>query len=206
MSVLTATQPAVPITPPPATPVFPRPKRWTVAEFHEVRSTGIWDGQRTYLVRGVIWEQGPMKPPHAALVGIVEKALESAFGVGYCCRTQVPLVLGLDSDPFPDVAILSGTLRDYLTSHPTSAHLVVEVADTSMFEDQTTKAELYATAGIQEYWIVDVNDRKLYVHRDPKAIPAGGVSYRNTFALTVNDTVSPLAAPNETIRVADLLP
>ena len=209
MSVLTASTSVAPVTPPPHAPTaspYPRVKRLTVSEFHEVRSTGIWDGQRTYLIRGVIWEQGPMKPPHAALVGIVEDALSIAFGPGYCCRSQVPLVLGLDSDPFPDVAVLTGTLRDYLTVHPTSAHLVVEIAETSMFEDQTTKAELYASAGIAEYWIVDVNDRKLHVYRDPKAIPDGGTAYRNTFPLTVTDSISPLAVPTATIRVADLLP
>lgn len=209
MSVLTTPTSVAPVTPPPHAPVaspFPRVKRWTVAEFHKVRSTGIWDGQRTYLIRGVIWEQGPMNPPHAALIGIVDDALRQVFGAGFSLRSQLPLVLGHDSDPFPDVAVVQGNPRDYLTVHPATALLVVEVADTSMFEDQTTKAELYATAGIPEYWIVDVNDRKLYVHRDPKAIPAGGVSYRNTFTLTANDTISPIADPTATIRVADLLP
>lgn len=201
--------------PPSAAPrsVYPRvmphppssPAHWTVAEFHRVRSTGVWDGRRTYLVRGVIWEQGSMNPPHAAPVMIALKAIDRVIPAGMTVRGQVPLVLGQDTDPFPDIAVVPGDDRDYLTVHPISAHLVVEVADTTLDEDQTTKAELYATGGVPEYWIVDVNARLLYVHRDPQPL-AGAMAYRTTFTLTPADRVSPLAVPTATVPVADLLP
>lgn len=203
MSVLAPSPPQV--TYPRVMPLPPSsPARWTVAEFHRARSTGVWDGRRTYLVRGVIWEQGPMNPPHAALVTITLKAIDRVIPAGMTVRGQVPLVLGQDTDPFPDVAVVPGDDGDYLTVHPTSAHLVVEIADTTLDEDQTTKAELYAAGGVPEYWIVDVNARLLHVHRDPQPLP-GATAYRTTFTLDTTATINPVAIPSVSIRVSDLI-
>lgn len=206
MSAIAAPLPSAPrVVYPRVMPLPPSsPARWTAAEFHRVRATGVWDGRRTYLVRGVIWEQGPMNPPHAALIKIVEKTLARVFTAGYCFRAQVPLLLGLDTDPFPDVAVVSGDDEDYLTAHPTAAHLVVEVADTSLDEDTSTKAELYASGGIADYWVLDVNARRLLVFRDPRPF-AGTTTYRTTITLTTADTISPLALPTASVRVSDLI-
>lgn len=197
MSMLTA-------VPPPSS--HPRPTLWNVEDFHRVRASGVWDGRRAILLRGVVWELGPMNPPHAVIVSLVEEAVRSAFGPGYSIRTQLPVVLGQDTDPFPDVAVVPGKPRDYLTAHPTSALLIVEVADTTKFLDTTEKAELYAAGGIADYWIVDVNANRLLVFRDPAPIAAGGHSYRTQLSFGPTDSVAPLAAPNTPIRVADLLP
>lgn len=206
MSAIAAPLPSVPRA------VYPRvmplppssPQRWSVADFHRLRASGVWDGRRTYLVRGVIWEQGPMNPPHAALVMIAMKAIDRVLPPGLCTRCQLPLVLGLDTDPFPDVAVVSGEDADYLTGHPTSAHLVVEVADATLAEDTSTKAELYASGGVPDYWVVDVNARQLVVFRDPRPF-AGTVTYLTTFTLTLSDSVSPLAIPSASVRVSDLI-
>jgi Uma2 family endonuclease len=200
------------LAPPPPRATYPRvmplppssPARWTVAEFHRVRSSGVWDGRRTYLVRGVIWEQGPMNPPHATLVLIAQKVLDRLIPPGMCVRAQVPLLLGQDTDPFPDVAVVPGELEDYMTVHPTTAHLVVEVADTSLDEDTSTKAELYASGGIADYWVLDVNARRLLVFRDPRPY-AGTTTYRTTLTLTTADSVFPLAIPTASVRVSDLI-
>ena len=93
-----------------------------------------------------------------------------------------------------------------MTGHPTTASLVVEIADTTLTLDMTEKAELYATAGIADYWIVDLNARRLLVLRDPAPIAAGGFAYRTQRVLGPADAVAPLAAPDATVRVADLLP
>jgi Uma2 family endonuclease len=190
---------------PPRTHSFPRTKTWTVDEFHNVRETGVWDGLRTFLVHGTIWEQGPMNPPHANSVDLISEMLRAAFGISYRVRCQLPLVLGFDTDPMPDVAVVRGGLRDFATVHPTSAELVVEVADTTLFQDTTTKAELYAEAGIREYWVVDVDQSKLLVFRDPSPIAIGGFHYRSQQTLTKSDSVSPLALPSHSLPVAELL-
>jgi len=82
----------------------------------------------------------------------------------------------------------------------------VEISDSSLDFDTTTKAELYAEDGIREYWVVDLVNRHVLVFRDPAAIAAGGHTYLTRLTSGPADTVSPLAAPNTPIRVADLLP
>ena len=208
MSILTATAPSSTFTPPPVRAVSlpPRKKsKWSVEEFHRVRATGVWDGLRTYLIRGEIWEQGEMNPPHAVIVGLVQDVLRALFGVGFTVRAQVPLLL-TDSSPFPDLAVVKGQQRDYLKDHPTTAELIVEIADSSLFEDTTTKAEVYATGGILDYWVIDVENRLLIVFRDPAPLPDGGLAYRTRLELGLADTIAPLAAQSSPVRVADLLP
>jgi Uma2 family endonuclease len=106
----------------------------------------------------------------------------------------------------PDIAVIRGAPGAVV--HPTAADLVVEVADSSLNADLSTKAELYATAGIPEYWVLDVDGRRLFVFRTPAAIPQGlgATAYQTHFTLTDADTVCPLAVPTATVRVADLLP
>ena len=92
------------------------------------------------------------------------------------------------------------------STHPTTAALVIEVADTSLNYDITAKAELYATAGIADYCVLDVDGRRLFVFRDPAPVPDGGSAYRTQLALGPADSVAPLAAPASPVRVTDLLP
>ncbi len=206
MSV-TPPAPTATTTPSPAT-VWPRPLRWTVAMFHTVNATGAFAGRRPMLIRGVILEQGPMNEPHATALEKTMERLRLAFGTGWRVRGQLPLVFGLEIDPMPDVAILPGDSLNPTRAHPTTAALVVEVSDTTLTIDMTEKAELYATAGIPEYWVLDINAQQLHVYRNPAPLPTGlgATAYQSRNALGPTDTVSPLAAPNSTIRVADLLP
>jgi Uma2 family endonuclease len=78
---------------------------------------------------------------------------------------------------------------------------VVEVSDTSLEHDRTRKARVYAKAGTQEFWIVNLVEGALEVHRDP-----GEGGYRSISRLRSGETVSPLAAPATRVAVADLLP
>ena len=99
----------------------------------------------------------------------------------------------------PDFAVLAGSPRA-ASGHPTTADLVVEVADSSLDFDTNEKRLIYAKAGIREYWVIDVNGRRLLVYRDPQA---GDYAVPQVFGLA--DTVTPLAAPSSAVRVADLL-
>jgi Uma2 family endonuclease len=182
-----------------AAPASPRPLRWTCAEFHRFGDMGVFEGRRAMLIDGVILEQGPMNPAHATTLGLVDEVIRNTFGAGWRVRNQCPLVLGRDLDPRPDLAVVPGRPCDY-TGHPTTADLVVEVADSSLDFDTSDKRLLYARAGIGEYWVVDVNGRRLLVYRTPRA-----GDYATQQALGPTDAVSPLAAPSATVRVADLL-
>ncbi len=203
----TATLPAPPPAGSTAPPAGPQPKRWTVAQFHQLGDLGVFEGRRAMLIDGVIVEEGPMNPPHAIATTLVADALRTAFGAGWFPRVQMPVVLGPLTDPEPDVAVVPGTARDY-TTHPTTAALVVEVADTSLAYDLGEKASLYAAGGIADYWVLDVAGRVLHVFRDPRpdaAQPHGhGYAQHQTFA--PGQAVAPLAASGVTVNVADLLP
>ncbi len=195
----------VTLPPPPRSKAKPVQKHWLVDEFHEVFSSAKLRSQRPYLVRGVVWEQGEINPPHAFYLDIANEVLRKVFTEGYRVRVQSALVLSQETDPEPDIAIVRGNVMDFRFVHPITAELVVEVSDTTIFEDQTTKAVLYAAAGIAEYWIVDINDNRLLVMRDPQVIEAGGSAYRSVQELRAGSTINPLAAPDVTIAVADLL-
>lgn len=196
------------LTPP--APNFPRPRapRWTVAEFHHMRSRGWFANLRPFLLDGVIMEQGPMNPTHATGLRLVDAALRAAFGAGWIFSCQTPLVLDEYNDPFPDFAILRGNIRDFATTHPTTASLVIEVSDTTLQLDMTEKAERYATANVPEYWVLDLTARELHVYRDPQPLPQGlgATAYRTRSTHGPADSVSPLAVPAASVLVGDLLP
>jgi Uma2 family endonuclease len=187
--------------------VVPQPRKWTVAEFDRLGALGCFTGRRAFLLDGVILEQGPMEPPHTEALEVLTEHVRTAFGAGWRFRIQTPLHLDEFNNPMPDLAVVAGT-PGYYGDHPVSAALVVEVADTTLQTDPTDKAERYATANIADYWVLDLNGGVLHVFRDPQPLPAGlgATAYRTRDVLGPNDSVSPLAAPSGTIRVADLLP
>jgi Uma2 family endonuclease len=177
----------------------PQPVRWTCAEFHQVGDMGLLEGRQAMLIDGVILEEGPMNPPHAIALGLIETAIRSAFGPSWWLRNQMPLILGQHLDPEPDLAVVPGGPRDY-PEHPTTADLVIEAADSSLDFDVNEKRLLYASAGIREYWVVDINGRRLFVWRDPKA-----GDYTTPLSFGPTDSITPLAT-TVAVRVAELLP
>jgi len=96
----------------------------------------------------------------------------------------------------------------YRDAHPTRPVLVVEVALSRLGFDRDRKGSLYARAGLADYWIVNLPDRRLEVYRGPVSDGAAPFSWRygTALALGPDDRVAPLAAPTATITVADLLP
>ena len=156
---------------------------------------------RVELLAGEIVEMSPEKSRHAAAVDLALEAVRRVFGAGYTIRVQHPLALSEDSEPEPDIAVVVGSPRDYVQGHPASALLVIEVADSSLEYDRRRKAQVYSQAGIGEYWISNLVDMRLEVHRQPS--PTG---YLTQFALGREGVIAPLAAPAATVAVEDLLP
>ncbi len=159
------------------------------------------EDDRVELVDGNIIAMSPQNSGHYLSLRLVTKALERVFSVGYDVRAQGPLVAGEASIPEPDVAVVEGSPRDYLESHPACAILVVEISDSSLRLDRTSKLSVYARAGIPEYWIVDLEGRKMEVHREPV-----GNRYRTRTLYGEQEQVSPLGSPDAVIHVKDLLP
>lgn len=199
-----------PIAPPavPTSPGGPQPYRWTCDEYRSLRGAGRFNDRRVMLIDGVILVMPLPDPPHNLSVGLIDDWLRQVFAVGHHVRNQMAFDVGTRNDPGPDLAVVAGSRRDLATRQATTAVLVVEVADSSLALDTTTKAELYATAGVPDYWVVDLESRLLIVFRDPEPLPAGlgATAYRTRRTLGSEDTVAPLANPAASVRVGDLLP
>lgn len=189
------------------TALEPRPYRWSWDRYMQAAAAGAFDGRRVMLIDGEVLQMSPMNDPHAHGIVLTYYALSAVFGAGFTVRVQMPMRLLGAHDPEPDVLVLAGGPRSNPT-HPTSALLVVEVADSSFDYDTQDKANLYAAAGIADYWVVDVAGQALFVFRDPTPEPSArfGHTYRNRSRLGPTETASPLAAPTASVRVADLLP
>ncbi len=149
----------------------------------------------------------PQKNPHYLSINIAARALTTAFGENYWIRAQGPLHLAEACEPEPDVAVVNGPMDSY-TDHPTSAHLVVEVSDSTLRFDRGKKASLYARAGIQDYWIINLTDSCVEVLREPVEDPKAhfGFSYRSIVKLRPPQSIAPLAQPIALIPITDLLP
>jgi Uma2 family endonuclease len=183
-------------------------RRWRRLEYERLVELGIFSGERLELLDGLLVVREPQGSAHAAIVAYIGRVLESAFGAGWHARLHAPVALDDDSEPEPDVAMVAGEPRDYVGGHPSMPVLLVEVADSSLRLDRRFKSGLYARAGVREYWIANLVDGVVEVHREPE--PATdimhGWRYRSVDVLRPPASVTPLAVPGGAIAVADLLP
>jgi Uma2 family endonuclease len=185
-------------------PAGTEPERCTVERYFALSDAGVLGADdRVELLEGVIVAMSPSNPLHAAVTGHTADAIRRIVGERGVVREQHPLVLGLYSVPEPDIAIVPGTHADYVDDHPRTALLVVEVADWSLAQDRLTKARIYAAAGIPEYWIVNLRDECIEVHRGPE--PGSG-RYATRQVVTREDTIDLVALANARLAVDDLLP
>ncbi len=184
-------------------------RRWTRVEYDRLIERGILDEDEPIeLLDGLLLLKEPKNSPHATGVTLVAEALRAAFGPGWIVRVQDPIALDNRSEPEPDVCVVPGSPRDYRDAHPTHAALIVEVADSGLRTARNRKASAYARTRIADYWILNLVDRVLEVHREPFRSENRGRrwGYRSIQNLGPGDLVSPLAAPASRILVADLLP
>lgn len=150
----------------------------------------------------------PQLESHVAALHRSARVAAAMFGPGFYIRTQSPLRLGKRSKPEPDVAVVPGCEKDYVQSGPpTTALLLIEVGDSTLRYDRTRKASLYARFGIADYWIVNLVDRQLEVHRHPIPDAANPRRFRydQIRVFQPGDTVSPLAMPQAQGAVSDML-
>jgi Uma2 family endonuclease len=168
--------------------------RFTPDQFEQLGRLGLFDHQRVELIGGEIVQMPPVGPEHSVGKTYTASAWQRRKQPKWHVRVDDPLRIG-DSEPVPDVAIVPGKPSDYRAQHPTTALLVIEIADTSLEYDRTEKMSLYAAAGIPEYWIVNLVERCVEVYREP-ASPAVGTAfnarYRSLRYYGLDEVVSPL--------------
>jgi Uma2 family endonuclease len=171
-------------------------------EYDKMIDAGVLgEDEHVELVGGAIVEMSPEGPHHAGTIDLCADLLRRAFGPGFTVRVQHPLVIDPDGEPEPDLAVVAGGPLQHLVAHPRFAALVVEVAESSLSYDRREKSLLYARAGFPEYWIVNLAERRLEVHREPS--PSG---YRRVVSLAVADQIAPVGAPAAIVSVASILP
>jgi Uma2 family endonuclease len=186
----------------------PRVRRWTYEEFSRLADLGFFRGRRVELLGGRIIELAPQRDIHAAAVGLTQRALDRCYGIDYWIRIQFPLALGKWSGPELDLSVVPGSPRDYVgTGHPATALLIVEVSDTTLRYDRSTKGGFYAKHGIQDYWIVNLVDKHVEVYRNP--VPDRAHSNRHRYdSVTYFSLGQSIDVPGASgqVRVTDLLP
>ena len=177
--------------------------RFSVDDYHRMAQAGILDeDDRVELIDGEIVQMAPMGSRHAAQVRRLQRLLQSAVGGRASLSVQCPVRLGEYSEPEPDLALLRPREDDYASAHPgpEDVLLVVEVADSSAEYDRQVKAPLYARHGIGELWLIDLERGQVEVCRRP-----GPEGYAEVVVVGPGDVLSPLALPDISLPVAEML-
>lgn len=158
----------------------PVPVRFTVEQFHRMLADGIVaDGDPVELIDGVVLPKNRAArgenlmvhgKRHAVAIAQIVEELGPLLGPAGChLRVQLPVTLSATSEPEPDIAVVAGKSNDYLQRHPgpDDVWLAIEVADSSLEYDRKTKYELYARAGVRQYWIANLVDDQLEAFESP---------------------------------------
>ncbi|MDE3194952.1 MAG: Uma2 family endonuclease [Acidobacteriota bacterium] len=177
-------------------PTDPPRKRWTRAEYRALAETGLFEGRSYELVEGELIDRMGKKRGHTLGLVPLFLWLVQIFGPDKV-NPETSIDVAPDdnptSEPEPDLIVLNRSMWEIRDSNPRASdiEMVVEVSDSTLGFDLTRKADLYARAGIPEYWVLDVARRQMIVHR----VPESG-SYSSVSAYGADETVSPLGAPN----------
>jgi Uma2 family endonuclease len=177
-------------------------RRFTRKEYYRMAETGILGRrERVELIRGEIVQMAPIGPRHSAFVDNLARLLIRRLPDEVIVRVQGQIALADDTEPQPDLTVLRrGTVpykdRDAWAE---DAVLVIEVADSSLAYDRTTKRRLYAEAGIPEYWVVDCAAETIEVHRGP-----GPDGYRDVRLVTAATTLAAQAFPDVALSTAEI--
>ena len=177
-------------------------RRFTRTEYYRMAEVGILgEHDRVELIAGEIVEMSPIGRRHRAFVDNLNRLLARRLPDDAIVSVQGPLALADDTEPQPDLTVLR--LRDvpykYREAWAEDALLVIEVAETSLTYDRSTKLRLYAEARIAEYWVVDCVAETIEVHRDP-----GPEGYRAVSLVSGVATLRPQAFPDVELSTTDI--
>jgi Uma2 family endonuclease len=175
-----------------------RVHRMTVAEYHRAGETGVLSDD-VELLQGIVVTKMPKSPLHEFIAQKLLELLLACVPAGFRVRPERPLTFR-DSEPEPDISVVKGKPEDWLTAHPSTAQLVIEVAVSSAAVDEE-KAEIYAQAAVLEYWLVRAEQFTVDVYREPT--PEG---YRTKTTLKAGDVLRASGLPEISIPVSEIFP
>ena len=150
---------------------WPRRHRITVEHFYRMADAGLFEAdERVELINGEIIDMPPMGSRHASALEQLTTALVIAAGVRAIVRAQLPLRLGDDSEPQPDIAVVAPRADRYRSSHPMAgdALLVIEISDATLRYDRDVKVPMYARYSVPAVWIVDLKANQLHAYAAPR--------------------------------------
>lgn len=164
-------------------------RKFSVEQYHQLGELGLLTPEdNVELLEGWIVEKMNQRPIHGFIVRILNEIFVRELPSGWLCQCQLPISTER-SEPEPDLAIVRGTQIDYRAKHPSGSdcYLVIEVSDTSLDKD-VAKADVYFSAGVREYWILNVAEKILQRY----TMQPGGQEYVlekivDTVSLTVGD-------------------
>ncbi|HTU16419.1 MAG TPA: Uma2 family endonuclease [Gemmataceae bacterium] len=181
MSSVAAVSPKPVVFPMPLLPIH----RFTVAQYHRMIATGVLtENDRVELLEGWIVDKMPQHPAHAGTISVLLAKLQGKLPKGWIVRVQSPITLD-ESEPEPDLAIVTGPEERYLTAHPTPEDIaiVIEVADSSVEHDRTVKGRAYARARLPIYWIVNLVEQQVEIYTQPRAGKSPSYRHREDFGV-----------------------
>lgn len=162
----------------------PERYRLRVEDFLLLDESGAFaDYTKTELIDGEVFGMNAQHSQHARAKSrlLIEFALQlRAIGSDLEAISEVTVRTADDSAPEPDIVLTRWRGRGVVPVETVA--LLVEVADTTLSTDVGRKAELYAAAGVPEYWVVDVNGDRIVIHSLPTSegyearfeVPFGG--------------------------------
>jgi len=187
---------------PKPTTTLPERYRFSVQEYDQMIKAGVFaEDDRLELIEGEIIPMSPINPDHAGHVDRLAEVFQAQVRGKALVRVQNPVELPR-SEPQPDLALVRRRADYYTKSHPKPKDvlLLVEVADTSADYDRSVKIPLYARVGIPETWLVDLTEKQVEIYREPSA---SGYKEKRTAGL--KESLSPLALPNVSVKVREIL-
>jgi len=158
--------------PPMSAIVEPTRHKLSIDEYERLFAAGVLPGDsRVELIEGDLIDMPPIGTGHASVSIRLNRLLVRRAGDDALVSVANSLRLPPWSMPQPDFLLLEPRADDYASALPSARNvlLAIEVADSSLRLDRTTKARVYASHGLHEYWVVEVGERRLHRHRDPVA-------------------------------------
>ncbi len=185
-------------------------RRLDLEEYHRLIEMGFFaEDERVELIEGVLHRMSPKGTRHAECLERLLRTFYTVLRKQVRIRAQDPITIPASgSEPEPDLILITPREGGYLDHHPLPEDilLVVEIADSSLAEDQGIKLGVYAAAGIEEYWVINLVDDQVEVYREPATLADGTAAYRQQTVHRAGDTIAPLHFPDCKIEVAPLLP
>ena len=170
--------------------------KWSVEDYHQMIKAGILTNRHVELIQGDIIEMSPEGPLHASRIRRGANYLRRLLGDIALVSEAHPITLS-NSEPEPDIAIVRLPESRYDRSHPQAEDIfwLIEIADATLSKDLNEKKMIYAAAGINEYWVMNLKANVLTVFRQP-------INNDYSVKMELNSgEISPLAFPQIKVSV-----